>query len=882
MSEPKFPTTGRPDEAAAGELAPDTRIGGFRLIARLAAGGMGTVWEAEQAAPRRRVALKVLRFAEASADGARRFRFESEILARLRHPHIAQVIASGVHPLPGGESLPWHALEFVAEARTLTGFARERGLDLRARLTLFLDLCDAVQHGHERGVIHRDLKPSNVLVDGAGVLKVIDFGVARARRVDAQEESFRTEVGSVIGTLQYMAPEQIGGGDGVDTRCDVYALGVLLYQLVTGALPCDLDGLGLVEAARAVAERAPRRPSVLARGVSADLDAIVLKALEKDRERRYVSAAALALDLRRHLAGDSVLARPPSASYQVRSFARRHRAASAAALSILLVSVLAAAVSLSQAWRARRAESLATRRYEDVRAIARALLFDVHDAVANLPGATDTRRRLTETAVLYLDTLEREGTEDPALLEELAEGRLRLGLVLGAPSNASQGERALGARELERAIATCERWHELRPGPQARHARARALLALANSERASGRLQRALELCRESEDEARLAAEQDPGAASLVSAARTQTGKVLALLGRSAEAEELLRGSVVDARWLREQGAADELPPRDDLVSALDLGRLLLAQARREEARAALDQALALAERRRARMADDLEASADLALVLAWHGRALCESEQARAGIEQIERAVALRRELLACDPHNATAVQDLAEACAGLGAALLAAHEPERALELYTEALELARERLARAPDGFEERLAYADAEQALHESLRVLGRTQEAGESLARCLETLTAAEAEQPDSLQLERKLGHAWMRTADVARGEGRMQAAIEGYEEAGRRFERAAARDPRHAWTRRMVMVQHCWRGVAHKAAAERAQGAERAEHYEFALQAFEAALDERTRLEPAGYLEARDAAAVEAVLADLQACRTALAGANGP
>jgi WD40 repeat protein len=337
------------------ELCEANRVGGFRLVRRVAAGGMGTIWEAEQDEPRRKVALKTLRFGGGSRDAVRRFRHEAEILARLRHPHVAQIYASGVHRARGGAELPWYALEYVEDARTLLDFSRERALEIDPRLKLFAQLCDAVQHGHERGVIHRDLKPSNVLVDARGVLKVIDFGVARMR--DGGAAAFETETGRVMGTLPYMSPEQLSGAsDGIDVRSDVYALGVVLYELLTFDLPFDFSRTPLVEAARITSEVSPRPPSSNVVGLSRDLDAIVLKALEKDRERRYASAAELGADVERYLHGEPVEARAPSVTYNLRVFARRYRALLSTLAIVLVVLFAAAVVSLAFALRARTAE----------------------------------------------------------------------------------------------------------------------------------------------------------------------------------------------------------------------------------------------------------------------------------------------------------------------------------------------------------------------------------------------------------------------------------------------------------------------------------------------------------------------------------------------
>ncbi len=340
------------------ELTAGMSIGGFRLVQRVASGGMGTIWEAEQADPRRKVAFKTLRFGVGSHELVQRFRHEAVILARLRHPHVAQIFAAGVELVSADREMPWYAMEFIEDARTLIEFAREEELSLQDRLHLFVELCDAVQHGHERGVIHRDLKPSNVLIDGDGRLKVIDFGVARMREDGAS--NLETETGRVLGTLPYMSPEQLtGSSDGIDVRSDVYALGVVLYQLLTFTLPLELAKAPLAEAARIACEVAPSAPSSRVAKLPADLDAITLKTLEKDRDRRYESAQALSLDVQRFLRGEPVLAQPPTVGYQIRTFVRRHRALALASALVVVGLTLATVVSLVFAVRATDAKRTA-------------------------------------------------------------------------------------------------------------------------------------------------------------------------------------------------------------------------------------------------------------------------------------------------------------------------------------------------------------------------------------------------------------------------------------------------------------------------------------------------------------------------------------------
>lgn len=379
------------------DLAPGTHVGGFRVVRRFALGGMGTIWEAEQDEPRRRVALKTLRFGGGSSEAVRRFRHEAEILARLRHPHVAQVFASGVHD----NGTPWYALELIEDARSLTDFARSRALDVRQRLVLFVDLCDAVQHGHERGVIHRDLKPNNVLVDAHGCVKVIDFGVARMRASDGTPASFVTEAGRVLGTLPYMSPEQVGGtSDGLDVRSDVYALGVVLFELLTYELPFDVSNASLAQAAQILTTATPPRPSTRSVAVPADLDAIVFKALEKDRERRYPSALALAADVQRWLRGEPVEAQQPSVMYQLRMFARRHRVlvgSFAVVIAVLLVATVVSALFALDATRQREHADSAARDALEQRNVARLRqytsdLYAAYGALRGLDIATAQQR----------------------------------------------------------------------------------------------------------------------------------------------------------------------------------------------------------------------------------------------------------------------------------------------------------------------------------------------------------------------------------------------------------------------------------------------------------------------------------------------------------
>jgi serine/threonine protein kinase len=354
------------------------QIGPYTLLRVLGEGGMGTVYLAEQKTPvERQVALKVIKLGMDTRDVIARFEAERQALAVMDHPGIARVFDGGATEA----GRPFFVMEFV-HGEPITQFCDRGALTIHDRIALFIDVCRAVQHAHQKGIVHRDLKPSNVLVtvqDGRPAAKIIDFGVAKAVEKPLTEKTFATGVGHFVGTPAYMSPEQLGlTGQDIDTRADIYSLGVLLYELLAGARPFESreleTGYNLVEAIR---NEEPIRPSArlteialdaqrriagsrqtdtvsLRRSLAHDLDWIALKAMEKERSRRYDTANSLAGDLQRYLNDEPVSARPPSRSYRLRKFVRRHRVGVGAAAAILLLIVTSAGVIVAQSARVAR------------------------------------------------------------------------------------------------------------------------------------------------------------------------------------------------------------------------------------------------------------------------------------------------------------------------------------------------------------------------------------------------------------------------------------------------------------------------------------------------------------------------------------------------
>ena len=347
-----------------GAMAGVVISGRYTLESRIGEGGMGEVWVAQQTEPvRRKVALKLIKPGMDSRAVLQRFEQERQALALMDHPNIAKVLDGGI--TPNGQ--PFFVMEMV-DGLPLTKFCDEAKLTPKERLELFVPICQAVQHAHQKGIIHRDLKPANILVtsiDGKPVPKVIDFGVAKATAGKLTDESMATQIGAVLGTLDYMSPEQAGlSGEDIDTRSDIYSLGVILYELLTGLRPIEVARLKkstLPDMIRMIREEEPSKPSTrlstddslpsqaalrqteprkLMTMLRGELDWVVMKCLEKERDRRYETASGLARDIERYLADEVVEARPPSAGYRLRKFARRHRGQVAAAALVLVTLVL--------------------------------------------------------------------------------------------------------------------------------------------------------------------------------------------------------------------------------------------------------------------------------------------------------------------------------------------------------------------------------------------------------------------------------------------------------------------------------------------------------------------------------------------------------------
>ncbi|HVS17742.1 MAG TPA: serine/threonine-protein kinase, partial [Planctomycetota bacterium] len=394
---------------------PGERMGAYRIERRIASGGMGSVYEARQDQPARSVALKVMHAAVNEDASLRRFQQEAEALGRLHHHGIGAIYELGFHTTAEGLRVPFFALELIEEARDLITHAREQELDLDARLRLLIEVCAAVEHAHQKGVVHRDLKPANILVGASGAPKIIDYGVARLLEGEGSVGE-RTQAGVLLGTLQYMSPEQLSEtSGGVDTRTDVYALGAVLYELVCGVPVYVVAQRPLAEVVREVCTGTPLAPTLRTPGLPRELDWVVLKSLEREPAQRYGSARELAADLQRLRAGEPLSAGPATRRYRVAKFVARHRVGvTLVSLTVgaLLASVVSSSVALRRVRSARAAEALQAQ----AAAVALRRQTAVVDSLGEILGAVapdEDGRNVTLFALL-----ERKSSELGARLED--------------------------------------------------------------------------------------------------------------------------------------------------------------------------------------------------------------------------------------------------------------------------------------------------------------------------------------------------------------------------------------------------------------------------------------------------------------------------------
>ncbi|MEP7027089.1 MAG: tetratricopeptide repeat protein [Candidatus Eisenbacteria bacterium] len=652
----------RPAHNAYARL-PD-RIGPFRILSLLGEGGMGRVYEAEQDSPRRTVALKVVKPGVATGEGLQRFERESQVLGRLQHPGIAAIYQAGTADAGQGPQ-PYFAMEFV-RGHTLLDYAEAHKLDTRHRVELMARICDAVQHAHQKGVIHRDLKPGNLLVDEAGQPKVLDFGVARVTDNEMQA-TLRTDIGQLVGTIPYMSPEQVQGEpDAIDTRSDVYALGVVLYQLLTGRMPYSTERRSVPETLRAIAEDDPTPMSAVRRELRGDLDTIVARALAKERDQRYATAAELGADLRRFLHFEPILAHAPSTIYQLKKFARRNRVLVGGVAAVIVALALGLVVSLTQVYRATRAERLARTRLtlaqqrRQEAETARGAEAEQRQLAQQNAGraASEAERAQSEARRAEEQTVRAQRSAQVAREEadkaKAVSGFLQIMLGAANPASATASDSARGrnvtvVEVLDNAAQRLDRGDlAAQPGveAEARRTLGATYRELGAYDKAEPQLGRAVQL-----------RSRHPGDGLELATSLEDLGWLRQAQHEPAGAESLFRRSLAIRR--QHLAAADTLVIR----SVGNLAVALQDQDRTSEAESLYREVLALETRRGA------VAQRDRADALHNLGTLLQRSGKPKEGEPVLRAALSLRRRLLGDrNPDVANTLQSLAQARIALG----------------------------------------------------------------------------------------------------------------------------------------------------------------------------------------------------------------------
>jgi len=683
------------------------RIGRYRIVEEIGRGGMGVVYRAtrDEEGFVQQVAIKLIDAALRSQDILKRFRSERQILALLDHPNIARLIDGGTTT----DGSPFLVMEYVS-GKSLLASCDDRQMGIEARLAVFLAVCDAVQFAHQHLVVHRDLKSDNILVTEDGSPRLLDFGIAKL---------LSPEEGVAVGTLtlpmnrmltpDYASPEQIRG-EPATVAADIYSLGVILYELLTGSRPLQFTTRTPEEILRVAMQEEPAPPSTVAarspeaamrrgdttkrlrRRLSGDLDYVILKALEKDPKRRYASVAQLAEEIRRHLAGLPVLARGRSTGYRMSRFVRRHRAAVATVGLVMLTLVAGLVATTWQASVASRERDRANRRFQDVRNLAHAVVFDIHDAIANLPGSTQARETLVAYALRYLDSLSQEARDDRPLQHELAITYSKIGDVQGRPMFPNLGQSAEALKSYDKSLALLRDVAKAEPeSTSVTHD-----LFVVSQRRSDllyvmGRCDEAMQEAIGIRDSIRSLLARSPDSRFLQEDLCVTYGRIVNMkhegaadtLGALAECKNYI--ALVEKLFRSDR--ANPAYRRGTLIANTKMAQLRALIGEQDSANVFYARAEALAREAVAASANNTDAKRDLSIVYGDHALSLAEAGELDSALAIYGLGMKISEEMAAADPSNVLPQADIAASHYDIGTMLMKGRRYDEAEQRFEEA---------------------------------------------------------------------------------------------------------------------------------------------------------------------------------------------------
>ncbi|MBN2560901.1 MAG: protein kinase [Phycisphaerae bacterium] len=798
----KAPASGSPDGPVVGgirgdfdgsldlqaPLPPRGIIEGYEIVRELHRGGQGVVYQAIEKSAKRKVAIKVLLEGPfASKSARRRFEREIELIANLRHPNIVTVFHSGVT----SDRRQYCVMDYVRGLR-LDQYVQEEKPSLEEALRLFVTVCQAVNHAHQKGIIHRDLKPSNIIVDTEGNPKVLDFGLAK--QLGGGAETLLSMTGQVVGTLPYLSPEVAKGHpDEVDIRTDVYALGVILYEMLTGQYPYPVVG-EVVDVLKHITDMAPAPPSKVwspesgivrrthARGsrqhgcpVDHEVETIIFKALAKQRERRYQSALELARDIEHYLAGEPIEAKRDSSWYVFKKTVRRYKLAVAVA-AMFGGLIVASSITLSimygaakDSWReaetqaqdakaklerALTAEARAKQRFEQVRELANAFIFDFHDAIVELPGSTPARELLVKTALTYLDSLAEEAGDDLLLQRELAAAYSKVGDVQGSVRRANLGDTAGAMRSYQKTMEILEKLHAAEP------------------------------------DDDRLVRD--------VGLTLGRVGDMYWVTGRTEEALAQYERAKEMAQAVCDRNP-DYLPAKRTLaIGYQDVGDTLIDMGKTEEALANYREALRLVEALAQADPTSAEARSDSAMFHDKVGLALLKEGQTEEAMTSLREAMEIRKALLLECPTNARLRSLLAGSYDHLGDIHDFVGQEDEALEYYRQSLEIRKALAEVDPTNAKARRDLAISYNRVGVTEAKVGQTDAALANAHKALDIRKEAVASDPSNARLQGDLATSYDQIARLEASAGETEAALRDYGKAAAVWEALSEADPANA------------------------------------------------------------------------------------